>query len=145
MKNKNIIFILIFLIFLTSCTKYNTIYIDNGAEEIKIKAEVADTQEKRERGLQFRKHLDENSGMFFVFGADADYSFWMKNTLIPLDIIWIDEDKVIHIEHALPCSIEPCTIYSSTTPVKYVLEASPEFVTDNNLVVGTEIRIDISS
>ena len=101
MKNKNIIFILIFLIFLTSCTKYNTIYIDNGAEEIKIKAEVADTQEKRERGLQFRKHLDENSGMFFVFGAYSDYSFWLKNTLIPLVIIFISKDfNIIYIIYA---------------------------------------------
>ena len=66
MGKEKIIFILVFLAFLTSCTKYETIFIDTGEEKIKIKAEVADTQEKKERGLQFRKHLKENSGMFLI-------------------------------------------------------------------------------
>jgi len=139
MKNK-IIFILIFLIFLTSCTKYETIFIDNGEEEIKIKAEIADTQEKRERGLQFRKNLDENKGMFFAFNSDASYSFRMVNTLIPLDIIFISKDfDIVEIFHAEPCKEEPCKEYKTKKYSRYVLEVNGNFTTNNNIKVGDRI------
>ena len=123
MANKKIISILIFLllVFLTSCTKYETILIDNGIEEIKVKAEIADTQEKRERGLMFREHLGENKGMFFAFDNEGTYAFWMKNTLIPLDIIFISKDlNVVEIIHAEPCEEDPCKTYETTKYAKYV-------------------------
>lgn len=142
MKNK-IIFILVFLIFLTSCTKYETIFIDNGVEEIKIKAEVADTQEKRERGLQFRESLKENSGMFFAFGNEATYSFWMKNTLIPLDIIFISQDlNIVDIVYAEPCIEEPCKSYKTSKPARYVLEVNRGFTTKNNIIIGNKVIIE---
>ena len=142
MKNK-IIFIFVFLVFLTSCTKYQTIFIDTGGEEeIKIKAELADTQEKKERGLMFRESLKENSGMFFPFDADATYNFWMKNTLIPLDIIFISKDfKIVEIIHAEPCEEEPCESYKTSQYSRYVLEVNGGFTTRNNIAVGNKIAI----
>ena len=142
MTNKIIIFILIFLILLTACTKYETIFIDNGEEKIKIKAEIADTQEKRERGLMFRESLKENSGMFFTFDNDATFNFWMKNTLIPLDIIFISNDlNIVDIVHAEPCTEEPCKSYKTSKPARYVLEVNGNFTTKNNIEVGDKIII----
>ena len=144
MANKKIISILIFLllVFLTSCTKYETILIDNGIEEIKVKAEIADTQEKRERGLMFREHLGENKGMFFAFDNEGTYAFWMKNTLIPLDIIFISKDlNIVEIIHAEPCEEDPCKTYETTKYAKYVLEINGNFTTRNSIDVGDEVVI----
>lgn len=139
---KKIIFILVFLVFLTSCKEYNTILIDNGVEEIKIKAEVANTKEKKGRGLMFRESLDEDSGMFFIFDSRSYYTFWMKNTLIPLDIIFISSSlDIVDIVYAEPCEEEPCESYKSKRPAKYVLEVNGNFTVRNNIEVGNRIII----
>lgn len=89
------------LIFLVSCTKNieksSEIYIDNGKNLVKINAEIADDNEERIKGLMFRERLNENSGMFFVFENEEEQTFWMKNTLIALDIIFIDKNLEIVI------------------------------------------------
>ena len=144
MSNKKIIltFALIFLVLLTSCAKYETIFIDNGVEKIKIKAEIADTQEKKERGLMGRERLGENKGMFFAFEHEGTYAFWMKNTLIPLDIIFISGDfKILEIFHAEPCAEEPCKSYQTTKYAKYILEVNGNFTTRNGIDVGDEVII----
>lgn len=67
--------------------------------------EVAKTIAERQKGLMFREKLDENKGMLFVFEQEDIYPFWMKNTLIPLDIIWVNgQNKIVFIkENAQPC------------------------------------------
>ena len=145
MENKKITLVLslIFLVFLTSCTKYETIFIDNGVERIKIKAEIADTQEKMERGLMFRKHLGENKGMFFTFKDEGTYAFWMKNTLIPLDIIFISKDfKIMEIVRAEPCEEEPCKTYQTASYSKYILEVSGNFTARNGIDIGDTVIIE---
>ncbi|MEK6869135.1 MAG: DUF192 domain-containing protein [Nanoarchaeota archaeon] len=145
MENKKITLVLslIFLVFLTSCAKYENIFIDNGVEKIKIKAEVADTQEKMEKGLMFRKHLGENKGMFFAFEQEGTYAFWMKNTLMPLDIIFISQDfKIVEISHAEPCTEEPCKSYQTTKYAKYILEVNGNFTTKNGIEVGNAVIIE---
>ena len=143
MSNKKIILTFaLSLLVLTSCAKYQDIYINNGAEEIKVKAEVADTQEKMERGLMFRERLGENKGMFFAFEHEGTYAFWMKNTLIPLDIIFISGDfKIVEIFHAEPCAEEPCKSYQTTKYAKYVLEVNGNFTIRNGIDVGDEVII----
>ncbi|MBU1045997.1 DUF192 domain-containing protein [Patescibacteria group bacterium] len=86
--------------------------------------EIAETIEQRAKGLMFRQELPENQGMFFVFPEQGDYGFWMKNMLIPIDIIWMDKDLAItHIEHSVPpCETEPCPVYKPGLPSQYVLE-----------------------
>jgi uncharacterized protein len=71
----------------------------------KIDIEIADNDEKAQQGLMYRKSMDENRGMLFIFPKPAVHSFWMKNTLISLDIIFIDENKKI------------IKIHKSTTPL----------------------------
>lgn len=70
-----------------------------------LNVEIADNDEKRRTGLMNRKSLDKNNGMFFIFQNEDIYPFWMKNTLISLDMIWINSDKeVVYIkENAPPC------------------------------------------
>jgi len=70
-----------------------------------------------------RKMMDQNKGMIFIFPKSDRYDFWMKNTLIPLDMIRIDEElTVVRILTAQPCTSNPCPIYSPGKTAKYTLE-----------------------
>jgi uncharacterized membrane protein (UPF0127 family) len=105
--------------------------------------EVADNQTERKKGLMNRTKLGKNRGMLFVFEEEAPRGFWMKNTLIPLDMIFLDKDKeVINIETAYP---EPNTsdselkVYRSERPAKYVIEVNAGFAENNSIRPGTEV------
>lgn len=91
-----------------------------------FKIQIADTPEKQEKGLMFVSSMPEDEGMLFVFDKQDLYSIWMKNTLIPLDIIWFDEDmnQVFEKENAEPCKTEPCEVFTPDKPAKYVLEVN---------------------
>lgn len=110
-----------------------------------LNVEVAETPGERERGLMYREELDIEDGMLFVF-PDEDYrGFWMKNTLIPLDIIFVDKKRrIINIEEAYP---EPNTLdenlktYRSEEPAKYVIETNSSFTERKNVEEGD--RVDI--
>lgn len=85
--------------------------------------EIADTPETRTLGLMNRTFMAENSGMLFIFPKADFHDFRMKNTLIPLDMIRIDnQHKVVHIANALPCTVDPCIIYRPEVFSNYVLE-----------------------
>lgn len=85
--------------------------------------EIADTDVLRQQWLMYRETLPSQSGMLFVFDKEQKYPFWMKNTLIPLDIIWIDRDnRIVDIQTATPCKTEPCPTYDPKADSLYVLE-----------------------
>ena len=77
-----------------------------------------------QRGLQFRKSLAIDAGMLFVFSVEKKQAFWMKDTLIPLDMIWIDySHRIVHIaSHVPPCQSDPCPVYTPEQNALYVLE-----------------------
>ncbi|MFH1332709.1 MAG: DUF192 domain-containing protein [archaeon] len=107
-----------------------------------IEAEIADTPETKMSGLMFREQLQENEGMLFVYDEEGVYPFWMKNTYIPLDIIWIDEDfRIKHIEYATPCKADPCQTYNPNTNAKYVLETNAGFTNQYNIKLGDKTAI----
>ncbi|HLG23458.1 MAG TPA: DUF192 domain-containing protein [Candidatus Nanoarchaeia archaeon] len=143
---KKIILILT-LIFLVSCSRYieksqNEVIIDNGKQIIRINVEVADEEKEWEKGLMLRDKLDENSGMLFVFEREKSQSFWMKNTLIPLDMIFINQNfGIVDIKYAVPCEKDPCKLYKSAKPAKYVLEVNGNFTARNNINLGNKITI----
>lgn len=101
--------------------KFVKVYFPDGDS---LSAELAITQEEKERGLMFRKRLNFDQGMLFVFGEKGFHSFWMKNMSISLDFIWLDEDRrIVHIEKNVPpCEQEPCPTYTSKVPAMYFLE-----------------------
>ena len=111
-----------------------------------VKVEIVQKEEELHRGLQFRKSLDPDSGMLFVFKKSGPYAFWMKDTLIPLDMIWMDDTrKVVHIEHNVPpCVADPCPRYSPGREALYVLEINAGYVQKLGLQLGdtAEFRLE---
>lgn len=89
-----------------------------------IQVEVASNDDTRARGLMFRDRLDDDRGMLFIFPRSGLYPFWMKNTLIELDMIWLDEaHRIVRIRPNIPpCQVDPCVSYSPEKEAKYVLE-----------------------
>ena len=132
------------MIFLASCRQIsNQVLIDNGKNLIKVNVEIADDNNKRMYGLMFQKQLNETSGMLFIFDDEKNQTFWMKNTLIPLDIIFIGKDmKIFDIRYATPCNEYPCKLYQSSKPAKYVLEVNGNFTIKNNIKVDDKITLN---
>ncbi|MBT8063659.1 MAG: DUF192 domain-containing protein [Xanthomonadales bacterium] len=90
----------------------------------RLSVELAETREKQALGLMFRDSLPNDHGMLFIFPVESMQSFWMKNTRIPLDIFYFDEElRLVNVaENARPCRTSRCPGYPSTGPAKYVLE-----------------------
>lgn len=99
------------------------------AQRIELMVEVADTPEERSRGLMFREELPEGQGMLFVFDRTQTLAFWMKNTLIPLDILFFDADGFfVSAATMFPCEKDPCQMYSSGMEAQYALEVPAGFI-----------------
>lgn len=100
--------------------------------------EIADNESSREKGLMYVESLPQNDGMLFIFETEDIYSFWMKNTLIPLDMIWLDSSrKIVYIQNnALPCKEVICKTYTPTGKAKYVLEINAGKASELNLKQG---------
>jgi uncharacterized membrane protein (UPF0127 family) len=112
-----------------------------------INVELAKTKEERAKGLSGRASLEANSGMLFVFGPDDPIpSFWMKDMLIPLDLIWIKSGKIIRIDKNVPIpgksvSDNKLKTYSAGTPVDFVLEVSGGYSDSNLIKVGDAVTL----
>lgn len=108
--------------------------------------EIASTEMQREKGLMFRKKIGENEGMLFIFNKEGVYPFWMKNTLIPLDIIWINNNKVVFInENSQPCKNLICPQIIPPNNAKYVLEINAGACRKANIKVADELSIKINN
>ena len=107
----------------------------------RVFVEVPDDLEESMRGLMFRKHLPGNAGMLFAYYDEKPRTFWMKNTLIPLDMIFVDgSSKIIEIkENVPPCAQDECPTYPSKEPAQYVLEVNAGFVQENGIKVGDRL------
>ena len=105
---------------------------------ILAQVEMAKDPNKRERGLMFREHLPENQGMLFVYPNEQILSFWMRNTLIPLDIAFIDHRGIIvSIQHMQPLDDE--NYHVSPKPVQYALEMNLGWFERNQVQVGDRV------
>lgn len=100
--------------------------------------EIARTPEELARGLQHRYALDSGQGMLFIFDSSAIHSFWMKDTFIPLDMIWMDyARRIVHIAHNVkPCAVDPCPSYAPAEKAMYVLEINANQAKALSLKVG---------
>ena len=112
---------------------------------VTIRAEVADTPLKRSVGLMYRDHLKKDHGMLFFFGQPQAWNFWMKNTKIALDLIWIDGKKrVTHIERNVPTctkSDDSCPQYRpNSDDAVYVLEITGGTVDGYKIEKGSQLQ-----
>jgi uncharacterized membrane protein (UPF0127 family) len=110
-----------------------------------VRTEVASDDETRQQGLMYRDRMPDATGMIFIFPQVGDYPFWMKNTLIALDMIWIDEHgRIAHITHDVPpCKADPCPNYGSTSiPSRYVLETAAGVAKKHNVAAGSVLRFE---
>ena len=112
---------------------------------ITIRAEIADTPRKRAHGLMHREHLKQDHGMLFFFSEPQAWTFWMKNTKIALDLIWLDEKKrVTHIERNVPIctkSDDSCPQYRpNSADAVYVLEIAGGTVDGYKIEKGTKLQ-----
>lgn len=102
-----------------------------------IHAEIAQTELQKQTGLMFRASLENNNGMLFVYQPDSPICMWMKNTLVPLSVAFIDSDgTIINIEDMQPQSLQS---HCSKKPVAYALEMSQGWFKGKNIKPGMKI------
>jgi uncharacterized membrane protein (UPF0127 family) len=110
--------------------------------DVSVNVEVVSTEPKIEKGLMFRQHLPLDAGMLFMMGFEKDWNFWMRNTLIPLDMIFIAKDMTIAgvVENAEPLTEEPLRHVGK--PSLYVLEVNGGWTKQNGVVAGAKVRFE---
>jgi uncharacterized membrane protein (UPF0127 family) len=106
--------------------------------------ELALTPEDQAQGLMFRESLPDRTGMLFVFPEISPHHFWMKNTMIPLDMIWMDESGRVFFVSARtpPCRADPCPTYGPDAPVHQVLEVAAGLAEKEGVRVGSVLKIE---
>jgi uncharacterized membrane protein (UPF0127 family) len=112
-------------------------------------AELADSAEKRATGLMFRESLPQDRAMLFTFAEPKPWTFWMKNTKIPLDILWLDAGKkIVHIERNVPpChrTDDGCPQYQPVADALYVLEIAGGMAERARLQRGVTLTFETRS
>jgi uncharacterized membrane protein (UPF0127 family) len=109
-----------------------------------VSVELATDDDTRAQGLMFRDHLRPGTGMLFFFPAEGNYPFWMKNTIIPLDMIWIDSGRrIAHVaSDVAPCKADPCPSYPPGVNARYVLEVAAGVAKEHGLKAGDQLRFE---
>ena len=115
------------------------IRVDNN----RFHVEIAETLQERQQGLMFRTSLPPDHGMLFIQPQAAPTAFWMKNTYIPLDLLFFDSDGRLLEIHAEtpPCTVPVCPTYSSDGPIKYILELNAGSAQRLGLKPGAQLHL----
>ena len=132
---------------LTLCVATGCASAGSGAHWVELKGkrftvEIADDDAERSRGLMFRDELDANSGMIFIHDEEVPQAYWMKNTKIPLDILYFDRSrKLVSASERVPaCSLgDQCPPFPSNGPALYVLELNAGLVESMGVKPGDEL------
>lgn len=105
---------------------YHTLVLQHeNKEKATLRVEIARTPQEQSQGLMQRTSLEEGSGMLFVFEDSAVRTFWMKQTLLPLDILFFDSDgSFVSRASMVPCTADPCPLTSSVFPAAFALEVN---------------------
>jgi len=128
----------------TSFTKQGTLSIarQNNPTPLVVDIEVADTETKRNQGLMYRRHMEPNQGMLFIMDELKEQSFYMRNTYISLDIIYLDENKKIVSIAKNTTTLNDDSIPSNGNAL-YVLEVVAGYADTHGLQVGDQIGWDV--
>ncbi len=106
-----------------------------------VTVEIAEREEERARGLMFRKSMPENEGMIFKFKERVNHTFWMHNTCIPLDMLFIDSDgTIVGIEENTPTMND--STFEVGCPSTYVLELNAGWARSHGVVAGQKVKIE---
>ncbi len=148
MKHKAAITLLLFCAFALGCINTPPSEPEYGVVCAKNKCfnvELATTPEEHALGLMYRDRLAEGEGMLFILQRNSFFSIWMKNTLIPLDVVWIDENRrVVYIyKNMQPCGQGDCPSVNSGVPARYVLEVNAGTADTINLSTGDVMEFNI--
>jgi uncharacterized membrane protein (UPF0127 family) len=107
------------------------------SKHARLDVQVADDDASREQGLMGVTTLPQNRGMAFRWDAPTDATFWMKDTLIPLSIAFVDQDgTVVALREMTPCTADPCTTYGADAPYTMAIEANANWYEDHDVRVG---------
>jgi uncharacterized membrane protein (UPF0127 family) len=121
-----------------------TLTITQGTTKVTLQVEIA-RDDARAQGLMHRTSMPENSGMIFVFESDAKWGFWMKNTLIPLSIGFIDKNwrllEVLDMQVAADPANGPFKIYEPSVAYRYALEVNQGFFDRKGIKPGAQLRL----
>ncbi len=113
----------------------------SGGEKVEVHVEIADDDYEQARGLMYRTALAEDRGMLFVFPDEEERSFWMRNTLIPLSVAFMDsEGRIVDIEDMKPLDDDP-PHYVSAEPARYALEVNKGFFEERGVEVGDRANL----
>jgi uncharacterized membrane protein (UPF0127 family) len=113
----------------------------DGNTRIPVTAEIAADQASQQKGLMFRTRLDMGTGMLFIFDRPKKLSFWMKNTLIPLDILFFDaEGNLVSSTAMVPCQKDPCPLHQSSGDALFALEVPGGFIAQSGVGPGWQLR-----
>lgn len=126
----------------SACQAQPKVIISTKAgREVPFEVEIADTPAKRQLGLQYRRELAENRGMLFLFGQEREQTFWMKNTPIPLDMVFINADKKIVgiVQNAVPFSLDTRSV---SLPSQFVLEINGGLSRRYGIQSGDRVRFE---
>jgi uncharacterized membrane protein (UPF0127 family) len=132
------IIVILFLIWTSTAYSQSLQKIPLYIKSKEIRVEVAKTPEERAQGLMERKHLNKDEGMVFIFETEDYHGFWMKNTLIPLSIAFIDRaGQIVQITDMKPMTLES---HAPPKPILYTLEMNKGWFSANGFKVGDIIR-----
>ena len=124
----------------------NAAFIDDDQKIAELTLETAVTEEEKAKGLMNRESLDNDSGMIFIYDEADERSFWMKNTSIPLDMIFLTAEQTIRtIKEADPepnVSDANLKSYTSEGPAKYVIEANQNFSEEEGITEGLKVLLE---
>jgi hypothetical protein len=141
-RSSAVLFVLLAPLLLAGCASGPAVVIGTADGPVTVAVEIADDSAERARGLMARDSLAPDAGMLFVFAQEQPVAFWMKNTRIPLDILYISADKrVIDIQTMPPCTADPCPAYPSKAPAMYALEVNAGFARQNGIRQGDTVTL----
>lgn len=110
---------------------------------VRLDVEIAETDEQRQQGLMFRRSLARNAGMVFVFDGPTQGGFWMKDTLVPLSIAFLDEEgRVLRMLDMEPCTADPCPSYDPNVAYFSALEVNQGVFRANGVEPGDIVTVE---